>query len=84
MEKASEGTIYLVVGHSGGKTYKDNARKEFHDFFYNPLDQPNYWVLEASEKKIGVKARKVDGTIIDSFEIDSKGTFKQKEQLKEN
>jgi hypothetical protein len=82
-KKASEGTIYLVVGQSGGKTYKDNVKKEFHSFFYNPLDQPNYWVLEVSKKKLAVKVLKLDGTTIDSFEIDRKGNFKQKEQLQE-
>ena len=39
-------------------------------FFYNPLDQPNYFIVEVEKKKILIKALKQDGTIIDIFFID--------------
>jgi hypothetical protein len=80
MRSASEGTIYVVVGESGGKTYKDNVKREFHSFFYNPIDQPNYLVLEATKEKITVKAVNQDGTLIDVFSIDSKGKLEQQDQ----
>jgi acid phosphatase type 7 len=80
MKTASEGTIYFVVGQSGGKTYKDNVKREFHSFFYNPLDQPNYLVLEATKEKITIKTINQDGTLIDAFSVDSDGRFEQQDQ----
>jgi hypothetical protein len=80
MKSAAEGTIYLVSGQSGGKTYKDNVKRDYHSFFYNPLDQPNYWVIETTKEKITVKAVKQDGTLIDGFSIDASGKFEQQNQ----
>lgn len=79
MKTAAEGTIYIVVGQSGGKTYTDNAKKEYHSFFHNPLDQPNYFVLEATKEKITVKAVKQEGTLIDTFSIDNAGKLEQQD-----
>jgi acid phosphatase type 7 len=70
VKKPSQGTIYYVSGQSGGKTYKDIQKLDWDAFFYNPLDQPNYFIVEAKKKKILIKAVKQDGTIIDIFFID--------------
>jgi hypothetical protein len=80
MKNASEGTVYFVVGQSGGKTYKDNVKREFHSFFYNPLEQPNYLVLEVTKEKITIKAVNQDGTLIDVFSIDNNGKMEQQDQ----
>jgi acid phosphatase type 7 len=81
MKSATEGTIYYVVGQSGGKTYKDNVKREFHSFFYNPMNQPNYLVLEATQKKITIKAVNQDGTLIDVISINRDGKFEQQDQI---
>jgi acid phosphatase type 7 len=65
----SQGTIYYIVGQSGGKTYTDLEKKEWDAFFYNPLDQPDYVVVEVSAKKITITAKKQDGMVIDVYSI---------------
>jgi hypothetical protein len=70
MKKPSQGTIYYVSGQSGGKIYNDIEKMDWDTFFYNPQDQPNYFVIEVTETTITVKATKQDGTLIDSFVID--------------
>lgn len=80
VKSATDGTIYVVAGQSGGKIYKDNVKMEYHSFFYNPVDQPNYWVIETTKKEITVKAVKQDGRLINSFSIDRTGKFVQQDQ----
>jgi len=70
MEKPSQGTIYHIVGQSGGKTYKNIEKQEYNTFFYNPLDQPNYLVVEVEDKTITLKVLMQDGTLLDTFFID--------------
>jgi hypothetical protein len=70
MAKPSQGVIYYVSGRSGAKTYDITTKMPWNTFFYNPLDQPNYFVVEMTEKMMTVKAVKLDGTIIDTFFID--------------
>jgi acid phosphatase type 7 len=70
MKKPSQGTIYYVAGQSGGKVYKDVQKMDWDVFFYNPTDQPNYFVVEVKDKKLFVKTLKQDGTVIDVFFID--------------
>jgi acid phosphatase type 7 len=77
MNSPAQGTIYLISGQSGGKTYPNNIRKKLHSFFYNPLDQPNYWAIEVTRKEIRIKAVKQDGTFIDGFRIDRTGKFEE-------
>lgn len=72
MQRTSEGTIYYVVGHSGGKVYKDIEKKELHAFFHNPVDHPNYLVVNVGEKQMTVRVMKQDGTLIDTFSVDKK------------
>jgi len=72
MPKPSEGTVYYIAGHSGSKSYIDLYKRDWCDFFYNPLDQPNYIVVDVTPTKLTVKTLKTDGTPIDAFFIDKK------------
>jgi hypothetical protein len=70
MQKPSQGVIYYISGQSGGKTYKAVKKMDWNTFFYHPVDQPNYFVVEVKDKKLTVNTIKQDGTIIDVFYID--------------
>ncbi|MHB9132789.1 MAG: purple acid phosphatase family protein [Armatimonadota bacterium] len=70
MPTPSAGTVYVTTGRSGTKTYHNIAPLPVHRFFYNPLDQPNYLVVEATATTLNVQAVKQDGTLIDAFTID--------------
>ena len=69
----SEGTIYYIAGRSGSKCYKDVSKRDWFSYFYNPLDQPNYLVVEVSGTKLTVKTVKQDGTLVDAFVIEKAG-----------
>ncbi len=69
-QKPSQGTVYYITGRSGSKYYKDVEKREAHAFFQNPVQQPNYFVVEATDTRIRVKALNRDGTKIDSYFID--------------
>lgn len=68
--RAAQGTIYLIAGRSGIKTYGDCQRQPWNAFFYNPLDQPNYLVVDVVDMRLTVRAVKQDGTLIDSFTLE--------------
>lgn len=70
MEKPSQGTVYYMVGQSGGKTYKIIEKQAYNTFFYNPLDQPNYLVIDVEDQTITAKVLMQDGTLLDTFSID--------------
>ncbi|MBN1567838.1 MAG: metallophosphoesterase family protein [Acidobacteria bacterium] len=70
MQRPSQGIIYYMSGHSGGKTYKTLQKMEWNTFFHHPVDQPNYFVLEVKDKKLTVKTIYQDGTVLDVFFID--------------
>ena len=70
MKRPSQGVIYYLAGQSGGKTYKAVKKMDWNTFFYYPVDQPNYFVVEIKDKKLTVNTIKQDGTIIDVFFID--------------
>ncbi len=72
MSKPSEGTIYFVTGRSGEKTYKNLSKRAWDAFFFNPLKQPNYLVVEVNDMKLTVRTMNQDGTPIDTFVIDKK------------
>lgn len=67
--RGKTGTIYMTCGRSGTKTYKDIRAHVQNEFFYNPLDQPNYLLVEVSAEKLTVNSYKTDGTVIDSLQI---------------
>jgi len=66
------GIIYYVSGRSGGKTYPNLKKMEWNAFFYDPQDQPMYFVVEVKDKRIIVTAIKQDGTVIDTLPLDRK------------
>jgi hypothetical protein len=63
------GTIYVATGRSGTKTYKDTEINEWNTFFYNPLDEPNYLVVEIEGNVLKVKTYKQSGILIDDWSI---------------
>ncbi|NPV29509.1 MAG: metallophosphoesterase family protein [Firmicutes bacterium] len=66
----AEGTVYLIAGRSGEKTYSDLTRKRWAQYFYNPLDQPTYTVLKFTGGTLQVICKKVDGTILDACTLE--------------
>lgn len=70
LENGSRGTVYYVTGRSGEKTYAKIERMPWNSFFYNPLDQPNYFVVDVTEPRITIHAIKQDGTVLDVFSLD--------------
>lgn len=69
-QKPSEGTIYCMAGRSGTKAYSNIVKMPWNSYFYNPLDQPNYQVVEIDGKRLTVQIFGQDGTPISSFYID--------------
>jgi len=65
----AEGTIYVATGRSGTKTYQDVLAKGWNEFFYNPLDEPNYLTVEVRGDNLTVKAFKQSGTLIDNWTV---------------
>ena len=55
------GTIYITTGRSGDRVWEKSPQKTMDEFYYNPLDMPNYLVLEASQDVIKVAAFKLNG-----------------------
>ena len=70
MKKPSEGSIYYISGRSGAKAYPAVKKMDYDTMFYNPTEQPNYFVVDVTEKKITIKTVMQDGTILDVFFID--------------
>jgi hypothetical protein len=70
VDSPGKGTIYVTTGRSGTKTYNDTAASEWDSFFYNPLDEPNYLVVEMKNSILNVKAYKQSGVLIDDWSID--------------
>lgn len=66
----SEGTVYYITGRSGAKTYSDIEPMKYSAFFYAPMEQPNYLVVEGTNRKLTVKAVLQDGTVIDTYTIE--------------
>lgn len=63
------GTIYISTGRSGDRIWDKSPQKPMDEFYYNPLDMPNYLVLEASHDTIKVAAYKQNGELLDQTEI---------------
>lgn len=63
------GTTYYVTGRSGAKTYEDIEPMEHSAFFYAPLEQPNYLVVEGTKRSITVRVVLQDGTVLDTYTL---------------
>lgn len=70
VDNSSKGTIYVATGRSGTKTYSDATAKDWNEFFYNPLDEPNYLTVEVRGDVLIVKAFKQSGILIDEWKVD--------------
>lgn len=64
------GTVYVATGRSGTKTYQDTERNQWNTFFYNPLDEPNYLVIEVEGDLLRVKVYKQNGEVIDDWFVE--------------
>lgn len=64
-----DGTIYITTGRSGEKVWDKSPRKPMDEFYYNPLDIPNYLLLEADSGSLKVAAFKQNGELFDQTEI---------------
>lgn len=69
VDSPSKGTIYVAAGRSGTKTYRDVAAKDWNEFFYNPIEEPNYLVVEVRGENLKVRAFKQSGILIDEWNI---------------
>ena len=64
------GTIYVQGGRSGTKYYQNVSAKWWSEFFYNPLDMPNYITVEVKAEFLTVEAFKQNGERIERWSID--------------
>jgi predicted phosphodiesterase len=63
------GTVYITTGHSGDIVWDKSSQNPLDDFYYNPLDMPNYLVLEATQDMLKITVFKQNGELIDQTEI---------------
>lgn len=63
------GTVYITTGRSGDRVWDKSPQKPMDEVYYNPLDMPNYLVLEASQGALKVTAFKQNGELIDQTEL---------------
>lgn len=64
-----KGTVYVTTGRSGTKTYRNTIAKDWNEFFYSPVDEPNYLTVEVTGDLLTVKSVKQSGTLIDAWSI---------------
>lgn len=69
VDSPSRGTIYVATGRSGTKTYSDSISQGWNNFFYNPLEEPNYLTVEVEGNLLTVKAFSQSGGIIDVWNV---------------
>lgn len=63
------GTVYVATGRSGTKTYPNVIAREWHAFFHNPADEPNYLTVEVGGGSLRINAFKQSGVLLDAWEI---------------
>lgn len=76
VDSAAQGTIYVATGRSGTKTYRDVATIGSNEFFYNPLNEPNYLTVEVMGDSLTVKAFTQSSVLIDEWTINKRITGK--------
>lgn len=69
VDNVTNGTVYIAAGRSGTKTYKDTVVNNWDEFFYNPLDEPNYLTVEVRNDILTVKAFKQSGALMDTWTV---------------
>ncbi|MCE5286273.1 MAG: metallophosphoesterase family protein [Pelosinus sp.] len=65
----ANGTVYVATGRSGSKIYSNSIEREWNNFFYNPLNEPNYLTAEIKGNLLTVKAFHQSGELIDEWSI---------------
>lgn len=65
----SQGTTYYISGRSGTKTYRDLSKRSYDAFFYNPLNQPNYFIVQVTSSSLEIKTVNADGTALDTYRL---------------
>ncbi|NTV61532.1 MAG: twin-arginine translocation signal domain-containing protein [Chlorobiaceae bacterium] len=74
-DSPAKGTVYLVTGRSGNKSYQDLSQKVWNAFFYDPQTEPNYIVVKVDGNRLTVSAFTQSGRTIDRYTIDkARGT----------
>ncbi|SMC51410.1 purple acid phosphatase family protein [Sporomusa malonica] len=68
-DTSEKGTVYVASGRSGTKTYRNTISKDWNEFFYSPVDEPNYITVEVMGDVLTVKSFKQSGTLIDAWVI---------------
>lgn len=81
MKRPSEGVIYYIAGQTGGKTYRAVTKMPYNTIFHNPVQQPNYFVVDVTEGRIVIRTMFMDGTLFDEFFID-KGKDESSDMLR--
>jgi hypothetical protein len=66
-DETGVGPVYITTGRSGKKTFARAQQKNWNAMFYNPLEQPNYLVIEVSDHNLQIKAFKLNGEVIDTW-----------------
>lgn len=69
VDNPAKGTVYVATGRSGTKTYSTSSARDWNEVFFNPLDQPNYLIVEVKRDSMTVRALKQNGVLIDAWEI---------------
>lgn len=65
----SKGITFISTGRSGDRTWPGSPPKPMDDVFYNPVDSPNYLVLDASNEKLTVRTYLANQNLIDQVEL---------------
>lgn len=66
----ARGTVYVVAGRSGNKTYPDLSKKVWDAFFYDPQAEPNYLAVKVDGDRLTLTAHQQSGALIDTYTID--------------
>jgi acid phosphatase type 7 len=70
VDSPDKGTIYVTTGRSGTDVHKNLLAGDWHEFFYNPADEPNYLTVEIRGDRLTARAFRQNGSLIDSWAID--------------
>ena len=69
VEGPNAGTIHVATGRSGSKKYADSIAREWNSFFFNPLDEPNYLMVEVDGRSLTIRAYRQSGGLIDEWRM---------------
>ena len=64
------GTVFVATGRSGTKTYGNVERKEWNEFFQNPVNEPMYLAVSMRGSLLRVQAWTRSGGLVDEWTIE--------------